>query len=549
MSYGAMVLCGVVVDFCILCIPVREAIIIPSSVPFSISIENCSRPFLGSLTCPLDKLIGVFDNVDKMVWLLLKELGMTTEGGQRARPLMISRLARGGKTTTLSLLFDKLQMIGVRVISITFNGSCNFQSRPGETQRNAILRVIATQLVDIGNLDPRNIECDEHALDEYIGALPFMLLIDDLNSLAAPLDAEAGSMLRRLFLDKHNRCLVFTTHVPMSLEPQASQCMMPSSTPASPHGCLTVPIPLCVNLNSLRNMSVQCESLTPAEVMLYGGIPSLIYSVKAMHEMKPDVRFAKKISSRSCRDQNMLKSFILSVVDGERRSNIAIFDEFSVVPEEDKIRWPLCYIALILKLFHENEASHAVCDNCDSLSTYAQTTESGKEWECVINIAIIFRCLYQSFSAGGSPFSIVPSGIKPTVICRTLPSEYNKSFSVKGFIERYFKSSSSFPCVLVLVPSYFKFPEMDGFVVYWDHTAQPLIYGYQAKTSRRCPIRRCPDWMEKGFLVRVRSPSKGSLRNGWNYMSEEDVLSLLGYSLLPMYPDSWPEYPHAEAFD
>ena len=530
-----------------------ESISVPSNVPFSVDIKTCTRPCLGPSTCSHEKLIGVVDVVDNMLSLLHEELPRVTESAQRVRPLMISRLARGGKTTILSLLFDELKRhdvrrLDVRVIFITFNGSSNFQSRQGESQRNAILRVIATQLVDIGDNDPLNIECDEDELDKYIGELPFVLLIDELNALSAPVDGDAGGMLRRLFLDKHNRYLVFTTHIPISLEPCASQYMMSSSAPSSPRGCLTVHIPQCVDLNSLRNMSVQCESLTPSEVMLYGGIPSLIYSIKAMGEMNPDVRFSKKIFPRSCRDQNMLKSFIMSVVDGVPRSDVAIFDEFAVVPEENKIRWPLCYIACILGAFEENEATRAVCDNCASLSTYAQTTESGKEWECVLNIAIIFRCLYQSYWGSDSPFSIVPSGIKTTVIFRTIPPEYKTPSSVKKFIEH--SSKLSFPSVLVLVPSYSKFPDVDGFVVYCvDPTTKPLIYGYQAKTLRSYPKRNCPEWMEEGFLLRGKSPAMGSLRKGWNYMSHGDVLRLLGYSLAPMYPASWHEYPSTDAFD
>jgi hypothetical protein len=324
-----------------------------------------------------DKLIGVNDVVAEMVRLLRNELVMITSSAQRSRPLMISRLARGGKTTLLSLLFDELKFHRkVRVMFITFNGSSNFETRRGESQRNAILRAIATQLVNIGGGDSLNIECDESELDKYIGGLPFVLLIDELNALAAPVDAEAGLMLRRLFLDKRNRSLVFTSHVPMSLEPQVCHYMASQNHPPSPRGCLTVPFHPTLDIPSLRAMSNACSAITPAEVMLYGGIPSLIYSVKAMNEMTPEERFFKKFVRHSC-DQGLLKLFVVSVVTGQRIDGIALFDEFSIVSEDGKIRWPLCYIACILKTFKENEATRAVCDNCDFLSTYAQTTESG----------------------------------------------------------------------------------------------------------------------------------------------------------------------------
>ena len=282
--------------FIFTCFLERVVIHVPSNdVPFSVAINSCRRTSLSEFSCPRDRLIGMTDTVQALADLVFAELSVVTTADIRSRPLMISRLARGGKTTTLSFLFDELQFRGVHVMFITFNGSSNFKTRPGESQCNCILRVVASQLVDIGNRDPIDIECGERELDHYIGDLPFVLLIDELNALATPVDAEAGYMLRRLFLDKHNRSLVFTTHVPFSLDSQASRYTASARTPPSPRGCFTVPFHPTLDIESLREMSSACSALTPAEVVLYGGIPSLIYSVKALHEMNPEERFRRKL--------------------------------------------------------------------------------------------------------------------------------------------------------------------------------------------------------------------------------------------------------------
>ena len=295
-------------------------------------------------------------------------------------------------------------------------------------------------------------------------------------------------------------------------------------------------------------MSNRCDAITPAEVMLYGGIPSLIYSVKAMNEMSPEERFFKKIVRHSC-DSGLLKLFVSSIITGQRIHEIARFDEFSTVSEDGKIRWPLCYIACILRAFELNEATNAVCNNCDSLSTYAQETETGKEWECVLNIAIIFRCLYQAYYGSDSPFSIVPLGTKPTVKCRTIPPEIETFPAVMEQIPQILNSEPT-PCLLVLVPSYSKFPDVDGFVVYRVEQQQ-VVYGYQAKTGRAYPKKDAPQWVSRAFLLRGKSPAMGSLKRGWEYMCSEDVQQLLGYSLKPMYPDTWPDYhpPNNDGFD
>jgi hypothetical protein len=284
-------------------------------------------------------------------------------------------------------------------------------------------------------------------------------------------------------------------------------------------------------------MSDMCGAITPAEVMLYGGIPSLIYSVKTMNEISPEERFSNKFSRHTC-DPGLLKLFVVSVVTGQRNDDIALFDEFAIVSEGGKIRWPLCYIACILKAFELNEATHAVCNYCVSLSTHAQETESGKEWECVLNIAIIFRCLYQSYYGSDSSFLIVPLGTKPTVMCRTIPPEIETFPAVMEYIAEVLYSERT-PCLLVLVPSYSKFPDVDGFVVYCGVERAPVVYVYQAKTGRAYPKKDAT----KALLLRGKAPAMGSLRRGWGYMSSEGVQQLLGYSLKPMYPDTWPNYP------
>jgi len=77
----------------------------------------------------------------------MAELKKTTgeSGGYRVPPLVMSRLARGGKTTALCLLFDALKAEKVNVILISFNGNNGgdiFQEVEDETQTHAIIRNI-----------------------------------------------------------------------------------------------------------------------------------------------------------------------------------------------------------------------------------------------------------------------------------------------------------------------------------------------------------------------------------------------------------------------
>ena len=56
---------------------------------------------------------------------------------------------------------------------------------------------------------------------------------------------------------------------------------------ASSRGTETVHIPMATNLQELRAMSPECVSLTSVEAAFYGGIPSLMFSVKSLCEMTP----------------------------------------------------------------------------------------------------------------------------------------------------------------------------------------------------------------------------------------------------------------------
>ena len=70
-----------------LCFPENELILVPTIVPFSVDVENCTRPELVSSTCSPDKLIGVEDALVEMMKLIADELIKVTQSAQRVRPL------------------------------------------------------------------------------------------------------------------------------------------------------------------------------------------------------------------------------------------------------------------------------------------------------------------------------------------------------------------------------------------------------------------------------------------------------------------------------
>jgi hypothetical protein len=270
-------------------------------------VSECTRPPLGEDAC--QRPIGVESVLHEAMGYIERNIGKRTSLTSRVAPVVLSRLARGGKTTALCLLFDKLKRKGrFSPIMITFNGSSYFQLYKGESHKAAILRLIATQLLGSASarLPHTAIECDEAELDAHIGEIPTVLLIDELNVLGVPLDIEAGLLLRRMFLDKANRYLVFTTHVPMNVDMPASSVMGSSlALPSSDRGCHVVSLPTCMNEMELQRMGDDCSGLTHAEVAYYGGIPSLVYAVKTLSE-QPQYRFERQCISVTDAENDIL---------------------------------------------------------------------------------------------------------------------------------------------------------------------------------------------------------------------------------------------------
>ena len=109
-------------------------------------------------------------------------------------------MARGGKTAVLMELFKALKEVGMSPIYIDF--SSNFRLQEGETEIQAILRLIASQLVeDLCESEKQSIVCDRAYLENYLSKSNrhIVLIIDELNSLAFPPEHETASFLNGCF--------------------------------------------------------------------------------------------------------------------------------------------------------------------------------------------------------------------------------------------------------------------------------------------------------------------------------------------------------------
>eukprot|EP01040_Poterioochromonas_malhamensis_P014682 gene14682-16298_t len=459
----------------------------------------------------------------------------------RRDPLVFSCLSRGGKTTVLRELFDKLKKEKKYfAMIVSFNGACGFIRKPAERPEDSILRHIVSQLIDQTAVTQDellhfqyNEEVFERYLDEQTGygtssVVPFIMLIDELNVLGAPLSSLASKLLQRLFLRK-NRYLVFTTHVPFSLSNEETVSPIEKKrvmSHSSSCGMKVVRMPQCNDLTELRLMQ-GCEGLTGHEATIYGGIPALIYSASqnidfTLNKFTYAMKLFEQLFPTTPAERDkfltvLLRDFLTEIFDGIGYQTKPY--QFSLIPEPGKIRWPLCYLAEILNFLRVSgpyvrpivKEIYKICRK--DIPAFVPTVETGLDWQSVVDVAVLLRAL-EAFMWKGY-HSLVPelSEVK-SIQFVPMPDEYRNLEQGQQFIMNLPPQEPGH--LYIIRSSFARFPLFDGFLV----AVLPMnlkIVGYQVKLERHTPREAVPDWVNGGGVVlRGLAPASSSVKQkGW----------------------------------
>ena len=192
----------------------------------------------------------------------------------------------------------------------------------------------------------------------------------------------------------------------------------------------------------------------------------------------------------------------------------------------------------------------------DSILLLSKSTETGKEWEKIVECAIILQCLYAKLCLGGGPFNILKyAHCRPDLSISRIQLKANTmtlveaKVEIDGFVENRENS------IIICIPTYGKFPDYDLFIVYVNKKRYlnsnniTKVYGVQIKAGRGLPKHDVPEWIDEAYLVRGKAPEGVFIKNKWVYVNKASVVLLLGYSLGVLYPDNWPEYMTEDEFD
>lgn len=519
-------------------------------------IADCTSTqiLISKAGCSLDKLADIDSSVEEGLAAIKREAPVeanTFLADYRCSPIVYPRLARGGKSTFLASLFRELKEDAQFVpVLISFNGNC-YVPRPGETARSAIVRAIASLLVDMPDDESIFIDCNERKLLEHIAETAkgkiVVLMIDELNQLGVPLEPAASNFLKKNFLDAKNRSLVFTTHLPINMEHQSK---------GNVRFPIIVPLPTSKDISLLKAMGPHCESLTPVEAAIYGYIPSLIYSLKRDRStFENRVRSAALSipTGRGEKKRQLVGAFVRQLLDGDMiapdvdtpwMSKLRQFDIFGSIQETDRIQFCIGYIAAILDKL-DFVGGTKFCEWLRVLLTHAKSVDSGKDWVIVVQFAVMLRCLEACLKEQltFSPINLLndASEVEKLIVKQvSIPGDYSTADDAKVWLEKI-ASKTKLPTLLIATPSHSSFEVFD-MLVCLHVPGKPLrAMGIQCKLGRGTPSTNSivPAWIEQVYLFRGKAKKSETQEGKWTYFSKEDVETFLGYSLRPLLPDNW----------
>ena len=488
-----------------------------------------------------DWMVGLTTCVDECVNIIRAHAVPSDNGADRVPPLMLSRCMRGGKTTLLAHLFDKVKDIeNYCPIFISFNGFSGIQPRSGESRLETLLRAIAVTLLQpSASTDTQSVSCDEGTLTDYLDGQKgvIVLMIDELNLLLpkGTQDDKVACFLRSVFLSPANRYLVFTTHEPIG-DQVAEYTGKPGSI--SPRGVTTAAMPMSLNVTQQRRIP-GCETLALGEVLYFSGIPSLLRCFKNRYDFR--ARFQQLCKPPAT--PLLLRSFVRQFLEGDAQEDDSIrtFDRLTTLSKGGVIKWVLCYAAQMCFYLQKLKLGQWF----NMLEMASSEDGSGKAWEILIALAVSFRCLESMISGEqGDPLLGLPPtpGIRECYFA-DVPAEF-RTLDVALQWWRRQRKPADFPFALVLRPLCPTFQVFDCILVYQEAASScPHIRGFQQKAGDAYPDQAAPTFVSgvgpvSAVWMQGKAPETrlNPQNRGWTMPSAKDISRLLGTSLRDLFP-------------
>ena len=361
--------------------------------------------------------IGIEDTVKEINDYIVQTITVPSDDGYRKAPVLISRLSRGGKTTVLRAACREL-LKKFNCIMISFNGMAGYQEKTDEDKSSALFRLITNQIDPTFDPDAERIT-DWKALDEFIGDDPFVLLIDEINSLCRLIPTAVANVLKKYFINKQNRQLIMTSHIPIAIPADKSAESIVSTVSCVSEGIWSnsisgyidrsvriITMPESSDLQSHLTMDNKrnCNGITENMMAYFGYIPSLTFVCCTQSEEHPNIRFTSSMDGTS-NDESEFNSLIEAIMTGIPSPSLQLYFRFSSITSSEtlgiRMKWPISYVGCMMNRFNFPIAKKMfVCVN--TLLHNCKTKGDGMAWEQSSRLAILLRL--QLLAAGRKHF-------------------------------------------------------------------------------------------------------------------------------------------------
>lgn len=155
--------------------------------------------------------------------------------------------------------------------------------------------------------------------------------------------------------------------------------------------------------------------------------------------------------------------------------------------------------------------------------------------ECIVQVAILIRCMSAHYFGAHSPFDIVPDGVKPALVFLRIPADLTNLTDATPFIDAEV-SQHHIPTLIYIYPTSDYFKDVRGLVVYTNgeqdaNSREVKKIGYQIKTGDNQHVNVIyAAVLDHTYLFRGRINStvntKLSTQNvGWTYLSVSEMKS------------------------
>ena len=497
------------------------------------------------LACMDQCLDGCMDNIN--TWIDRED---TVD---RVPPTAVVRCAKGGKTTVLATLFQRLKdHESYWPIIISFNGSSHVWRPVEEECEKSLLRHIAHALLKENHPGKatglKDMSCEAATLNEYFQRcrnqkVKVVLIIDELNMLlpAGPRTPDASAwkaaaFLKNTFLKAEGGYLVFSSHVQ-----RAATQLEEYMDSESGRGLLIQSLPIASRLEELTSIDHNCAGLTSARAAYYGNLPSLVYVASKHRSWTPQKEFAKAQLGETHRD--LLASFTAEVLTGHAESVAGPTVPFARLTDRvssTEVRWIPCYMSPLLRSCGQGPLH----DWLERLTSAEKN--DGKAWEAVVAVAFGLRYLHVALRAVPAHEFLGKIDRSITVQILDCPSTVTTLGAALPFAYSTLKGTDN--CVCLCRPTHSGFELIDLFACWRRDGHTQLLMVAQTKQGRDRQLTKLPPeveggvpaWWLNGLAPAERQWSeKDETKPRWTIPSASEVQGFLGPSLRVCSPRDW----------